>query len=249
MPPLNPSKPIGRGREYDRLVGQISIDHPAIVVVSGPPGSGRTDIVRRLATVADEMQFHCLGVNEQLVVERATKLSDILRVLEAQPRVERPAQNSSTSRSGWLKTVFELAESRIESANTEKNLLQRLARLAPLYLAVEGYRPSPTFDSWIRNRLAPWIRREQIAIMLIITGSPREVASISDIADVTIELGSLDLPEVVEFFKSQFSSIEPPGSTTEIQQYANAAASQPSLVSAFQRVLSAIEEGDGSGTS
>ena len=73
--------PVGRAREYHALASAITPDAPRLLVLAGQPGSGRSYMIDHLRAVAVDLGFRCIGVDEELVVDRTTTSTDVLRVL------------------------------------------------------------------------------------------------------------------------------------------------------------------------
>lgn len=222
--------PVGRTRLYDELVAHLHPDRPAVMAVVGAPGTGRSYLLEHLRGAAVELGYRFMGVDEQLVVDPTTTLTDVWRVVRALGQPEAAATDLA-------RRPPSVADSDIEDA-----VLHELRTAAPILLAVEGYTPHPDLDEWITQHLIARLRSERIPVVLVIAGTEENVAAVRRIADVSVELGRLDVDEVSDFLAEAARDVRPPVDDEELRAYAGAAADHPSYVWAFADVFASLGE-------
>ncbi|WP_148571638.1 ATP-binding protein [Nocardioides caldifontis] len=243
MTVLSSPVPVGRSRELSTLLEPVRPDRPAVLVVAGRPGSGRSYLVAQLRDRVVGLGYRCIGVEEELVVERTTTLRDVWRVLEAVPHLDEPASGPRHDGEGGLRARAALAFERIvETARYEQRVLEAFRKAAPLMVAVEGYTPGPALGAWVVSRLIPQLRKDSVPIVLVLSGVEEHLAAVSAVADASVTLGELDREEVAAFLRSRGEGLEPPLDEPELAAYVDAVSREPTLMDAFVRVLEAMRE-------
>jgi AAA ATPase-like protein len=252
------ARPVGRAREFESLVGVFSEPTPALLVISGDPGTGRSHLLAALQAVANESGFRSIGVDEQFFVGPATTTSDVLRVLEAtledRAGVEReddgPTAGSEqpTSKAGGLAGAVSSFATRtvdlLRRSVVETRIFTILDHAAPLMLAVDGYSASTAFDHFMVGRLVPALRSRKVPVVIVVTGSAESTKNLSASADLVEALGPLDVDEVRTHFEALASNIVPAVTDAELDAYATAASKAPSLLDAFARVFDVLAAAD-----
>lgn len=234
--------PVGRSREYEALAAAIVPDAPRLLVIAGHPGSGRSYMIEHLRAVAVALGIRCIGVDEELVVDRTTTSTDVLRVLHTLGgRADSPAPEPAVEERWWDRVVG-LVDRIVDSTRVERAVLEELMASAPLLLAAEGYSPSPGFDSWLCTRVVPALREARAPVVLVITGLEANVANLSAIADVSVTLGDLDEAEVRSYLAGKAAYLDPPLSDDELTAYAVAATTQPAYVDSFSALFEMLGE-------
>ncbi len=243
MTAVSHQAPVGRSREYGALVSAIEPDAPRLLVVVGQPGSGRSYMIDHLRPVAVDLGFRCIGVDEELVVDRTTTSTDVLRVLRTLGgAADSPAPEQAVE-DHWWNRVVGLEDKTIDATRVEQAVLEEMINSAPLLLAAEGYSPSPGFDTWVCTRLVPALREARAPVILVIAGVESNVENLSAIADISVTLGPLDQAEVRDFLAEKAEFLTPPLSDDELAAYAAAAATQPAYVDSFSVLFDVLGEG------
>jgi hypothetical protein len=241
-----PAEPVGRSVEYRRLVGPLRSDSFCLLVISGPPGSGRSHLIEYVRDAATDLGYRSsLGVNEDLVVNATTTLSDVLRALTSVASDRRKELTLAL----WFALGAALVHKVLDTARLEREVLNAFTAAAPLLLAVEGYAPNAFFELWVRHRLIRDLRARRVPIILVVAGSGASVSSLARVADAAVELADLDVAEVKNYLKAWSACVNPPLSDQELDCYSEAASRQPSLVNAFSHVLDALAREGSVGTS
>lgn len=236
--------PVGRTREFEELAGALRRGGPVVLVITGQPGSGRSHMIAHLRDAAAELGYRCIGVDEELVVDRTTTVSDVLRVLRALvgdplPALADPATALSP---GWREKVRGLVDRVLDIARVEREVFAELEQSAPLLMAVEGYSPNPLFGEWVRTRLIPELRETGTEVVLVVAGVEATVSGLLPLADASVRLGPLDIDEVRTYLAQRAATLRPPLSDGELGAYSAAAAQQPGHLSAFARVFDTLSE-------
>jgi hypothetical protein len=241
------------------LVGAFSRTAPAVLLVCGDPGSGRSHLLAALKGVAVERGFQCIGVDEHFFVGPATTTNDVLRVLEATigdqktpgPDDEGSVPESSTNDartgpgkpSGWAGAVAAFATGAVgllRRTVVESRIVSILADAGPLMLAIDGYSPSPAFDQFMVERLVPALRSPDRPVVIVVSGSLESTKRLREVADVVEDLGPLNVDEVRTHFEALSGGVTPSVSADELAAYAAAASESPSLLDAFARVFAVL---------
>jgi len=236
--------PVGRAREYEALASAIQPDAPRLLVLAGQPGSGRSYMIEHLRAVAVDLGFRCIGVDEELVVDRTTTSTDVLRVLRTLGGAADAPASEPAVEERWWDRVVGLVDKIIDAGQVERAVLEEMIASAPLLLAAEGYSPSPGFDTWLCSRLVPALREAAAPVVLVVAGIGSNVERLRAIADVSVSLGPLDATEVRDFLAEKGAGLEPPLSDDELTAYATAATTQPAYVDSFSALFDVLGEGD-----
>jgi hypothetical protein len=113
-----------------------------------------------------------------------------------------------------------------------------------LLVAVDGFEPSPSFALWFTAMLLPQLRtldgRVAFVITGGITGGPEATRLLTELADLYVTLGPLDVGEVQAHLLEAASGFTPPLTSAEIDRYVAAAAAEPAVFSALSTVFAAF---------
>src|SRR6266508_856934 len=176
----------------------------------------------RIGEAAEGMGYRAVGCDDPIVLERTTRLIDVRRVRAALLGREDDAPGGNEDE----QAVFALLDG---------------AR--PAIVAIDGYSPSTTLAMWFTGRLIPHLHTSQAPLVLVITDRVEALAGLCEIADEVIELGPLDRQEVSRHLRSIGRGLRPPLSDEEVAAYCEAAASDPSVLTALGEVFSVLAAG------
>lgn len=229
-----PASPIGRRAEWEALQDRLARHRSAVVLLTGPPGSGRTYLLRSLGEAAKDAGFAVAGCEESLPIEPTTQLSDVARALAA-VLGEKHQQNQDvdSGRGRVLKAIRSLGD----LVQTERLIFTTIDTAAPVLIGVDGYMPSTTMQTWIVSRLVPHVRRQRDPILLVFTDRAEALSELRSIADEVHDLGSLNVTDIQEHLRTVTTELQPPLSVEELEAYATAAANDPSLLGALEAVF------------
>jgi len=228
------SAPVGREAEWERLLTRLKARKPALVLIAGPTGSGRTTLLDALAAAAPELDYSVIGGQGVMTVDQTTRSSDLRRivasVLGASLKSEPPA-------GGFLRLIMGLF---FRSANDEKTVTGLLETKAPAILAIDGYAPGRSMSVWFAERLVPRVLRSGAPIVVLVADKLESMVGLREAAAETIELGPLSRDAVEARLRAATADLIPPLSDSELAAYCDAVAYDLSLLTPLDEVLSAL---------
>jgi hypothetical protein len=241
--------PVGRRQVFETIVARLAAPKPGVIVVSGETGSGRTHLLGHLAAAAEKLGYQVLAGTDAdpVAIEPSTTMADVRRRLaglddtgtavDDQMAGGEPASASpQRGIKGAVRRGFDLAFLQWDET---REISALFARLAPLMVAIDGFRPNPTFELWFKVVLIPRLRRSHHRVAVIIAGGPGAVQSLEDLADLFVRLGPLDADEVRAQLAQAAVGFSPPLTELELDRYVAAAAAQPAVLSALTSVFGA----------
>ncbi len=185
--------PIGRAEIWRALENRLAARRSCLILIAGPPGSGRSHLLRRFGQAASEAGYTVAGCADPLPIESTTTLQDIARALAALvQRADRRPAGPDTPSAPWEKVVNAIV-SRIRH---EREVFATLDQTAPLCVGVDGYAPSPSLNLWITARLLRHVKASPVPILMIVADTAECLDALRSLADEVHNLGSLDEDEV-----------------------------------------------------
>jgi hypothetical protein len=243
--------PVGRREIFETIKARLASPKPGVIVVAGGAGSGRTHLLRQLAATARKLGYRVLiGTDaEPIAIEPTTTMADVRRRLQAlhdegitavdpaaSPAAGPPLAPPSPPIKETIRRGIGWAFSRLDE-NRETSAL--FGQLAPLLVAVDGFRPGPTFGLWFTRILIPRLRASDDRVAFVIADGAEAVRSLTDLADLSVSLGPLDADEVRAHLMHAAAGFIPPLTPEEIDRYVTAAVAQPAVLSALSTVFGA----------
>lgn len=232
------SAPVGREREWDRLLARLKTRKPALVLIAGAQGSGRTTLLVALTAAGRELGFSVIGGQDAVVVDQATRPSDLRRIVGSVLGAEAKAPAKSEPAAGGF--LRQAASWLSGSAGDENAILEMLQAKAPAILAIDGYAPSRAMSAWFAGRLVPRILRSGAPILVLVADQPKSMADLNEAATETIELQPVSHQAVEEYLRAAGSGLQPPLSDSELAAYCEAVENDLSLLTPLQEVLSVL---------
>ena len=249
---MSDDAPVGRREIFETIKARLASPKPGVIVVAGGAGSGRTHLLRQLAATAQKLGYRVLiGTDaEPIAVEPTTTMADVRRRLQALHNEGITAVDSAASAAapgppsappapsvkGTIRRGINWAFSQLDE-NRETSAL--LGQLAPLVVAVDGYRPGSAFGLWFTRILIPRLRASDDRVAFVIADGAEAVRSLTDLADLCVSLGPLDADEVRAHLMHAAAGFIPPLTPEEIDRYVTAAVAQPAVLSALSTVFGA----------
>lgn len=240
--------PVGRRQVFEVIVSRLDGPKPGVIVVAGGAGSGRTHLLRHLTRAAEERGYRLLSGTDAnpVAILPTTTMADVRRRLAAMsdagaadPVADRG--NDPTPQQGGFKGAVRRGFNRVISQlNETLEISELLAQLAPLLVAVDGFEPSPSFALWFTAMLLPQLRTLDGRVAFVITGGPEATRLLTELADLYVTLGPLDVGEVQAHLLEAASGFTPPLTSAEIDRYVAAAATEPAVFSALSTVFAAF---------
>jgi hypothetical protein len=232
------SAPAGREAEWQRLLARLQARQPALVLVTGQPGSGRTTLLVTLAAVGLELGYSVIDGQDAVTVDHATRSSDLRRIVASAPRAANqvPAKGKPEGR-GLLRRIADLFAG---PASDEKAITRTLKAMAPVILAVDGYTPGHQMSAWFADRLVPRILRSGSPILVVVADTPDSTAALRGAVTETIELLPVSREAVEEHLREAGNGLEPPVSDSELAAYCEAVTNDLSLLKPLEKILSVL---------
>jgi len=227
---MNDDDPIFYHQILQDIGLRLARPQPGLIVVNGPVGSGRTHFLWHLAATAGKLGYRVLGTKaEPAVIEPSTTFADMRRRLQSLAGTQPTSGSRPLTPPGMP-----------EATMTEQlQITALLSRMAPILVAIDGFRPCPALSSWFTGELGPWLRASQDQVAVVIADRPAMVASMAETADFSVTLGSLDPGEVRAYLISASAGFSPELTAAELDAYVRAAVSQPAVLSALLTVFRA----------
>lgn len=232
--------PVGRKAVWTALTRRLPPDGPALLVISGSPGSGRSLLLSRLGEVASGAGMGVVGWPTPLFLDRTVQLGDVSRALAAVldvPATPTPSQVASWE--SFLRRPLQYSRAFLADERTVFTILEAAA---PVWVGLDGYSPHPAVEKWITTRLMPRLRSRGTPVVLTVTGTPQQVGGLSGSADQVHEIAALDVQEVTEHLVELGRTVKPHIDVDEARAYAEIVSTNPALLSALEAVLPVVVE-------
>jgi hypothetical protein len=244
---------IGREREMETLSAVLTARQPALVVIGGGVGMGKSALLGALRERArDDGWFLIPDGDEALDIHEGISVASMEEALEALlSRLNRgtdanpftapapaPAPGDGASPSPPAVVTSLHAGTQLTSAGGRfagaGRLLDTLRQLAPAMIAVDVRMPDPTLRSWLTANLWPTVRDAGIpmAIVAVVVDEEDEQA-LARAATEVLHLGPLDGNAVRSHLETLTSGLP----ANELDAYVEAVRHDPGLLSSFSRLL------------
>jgi DNA-binding NarL/FixJ family response regulator len=194
-------------------VTHLKTARPELVLVQGPPRSGRTSFLKALsaAAVADEHFDVVLAGDETFLrIALDSTVDDAARAVGAHGR-------------------------------SAEEVAAALEARAPVLVPIDGYRPSPSLARWLTDVLRQ-VQATPTPIVTVVADDAEALQPLSSHATALYELGDLDTEHVRSRLHAAGDGLWPPLTEDELTQYVDKARREPAaleaLVALFQLVRS-----------
>jgi hypothetical protein len=239
--------PVGRGQIFEAIMSQLASPKPGIIVVRGEAGSGRTHLLQHVAPAAEELGYRVLiGTDaDPVTIVPSTTMADVRRRLRAMKEMGTAVATTVNGRDGKaepreakgaLRRGLDWATSKLD---VDREISALLRQLAPLLVAIDGFRPGGAFRFWFTNIFIPRVRAADQQVALVIAGGPEDLGSLADVTDLPVSLGPLDDAEVRAHLSRAAEGFAPPLTPEELEKYVTVATDQPAVFSALSTVFRA----------
>lgn len=210
MPALTDVSPLGRDKLFRDVTAHLKAPRPQLVLLQGPPRSGRTRFLQALSAAAVVESF------------------DVVRVREV--RFLRIALDS---------TIDDLARVIGASGPSAEEVAATLGRRAPVIVPIDGYRPGPSLARWLTDVLRR-VQAASTPIVTVVADDADALQPFSLQATALYELGDLDVEHVRSRLHTAGHGLSPPLTEQELTQYVERVRGDPAsleaLVALFQLV-------------
>lgn len=219
-----------RGRELARLGEILARRKPALVVVSGEDGLGKSSLLRAFQFAASETEWRVVPRDalSSLVVEPDVTVesfcADVAGMLGLAPEdgvgTARPQFDGATFRS--RPRLHPLVE----------QLMQR-----PTLLLLDGYEPVENFSAWFTGGFLDELRRSGVPVVVVVADRPANVAGLIPLADEHFALAPPDKASIRETLERLAGQLDPPMERPELNVYLTEMTEQPGLLRYLMRAL------------
>jgi len=222
--------PVFHRQVHEAIRSRLASSRPGIAVIAGPAGSGRTHLLRHVAVSAKELGYRVLrGTDtEPTAIEPSTTVTDILRRLHSLA-VSEPQDGTRSSATPLTTEV---------TPQEHCQIAELLEQMAPVLVAVDGYRPSSTLESWLTCQLIPHLRSSGGRVAIVVADRAEPLRRLSELADQVFALGPLEPEEVRAHLTNASAKLSPPLTSEELARYVDSA-TQPAVLSALLAVFGA----------
>jgi AAA ATPase domain len=218
-----------RARELAHLHAVLAARRPALVVLTGEPGMGKTTLLETWAGRATALGWEVAGGDgcRRLTVGPSTDERAFRAALLAATR----ASDDDGARLARARATVSAPPAR---RRTLDPLLNELARRAPFLIVLDDYCPNPQFEEWFEDGFLPELRRCGAAVVVGL--AVRGPHHLSDDADRVVALGKLAPAEVHAALASLGASLRPALEPRELEVYLQRAR-VPAVLDSLLRVL------------
>jgi hypothetical protein len=245
-----PTQPELTGRDEQLGVLEAALDaaRPALVLVTGRVGGGKSTLLHAVRGQAQARGWHAAppDPSPSLVVNRDMTPKSFSESLGAWLRRSAPAvaidAGPSLDAQGLSREVA--GPPRKPAAPGERTadrevarLLKRLREAAPVMIAIDGYRPNRAFGRWFASELVPALKESRLPALVVIAHDFELGPELLEHADERLVLGALDEALTERYFRGLAAGMQPPMDEAELREYARAAAERPELLGSLSRVL------------
>jgi AAA ATPase domain len=229
---------LGRQAELERIAQRVDAGKPAVVLLVGEVGTGKTQMLRAAADRARAKDWRVVGDNGLGVDLETTERAFAERVQEF---IGLSTDSTLTFGSGSeVEAHARLAT--VEAPTTiGSSFVRELARHAPLLLLVDGFRASEEFAEAFARFLAR-LRSTGSSIVVLVAGRDAELSVLLSAADEVIEVDRLAEEPVREYCERL--AVKPPLTPEEIDAYVAESVKRPDRAVSLARVL-ALARTDG----
>jgi hypothetical protein len=243
---------IGREHELEMLSGVLAAREPALVIIGGAVGMGKSALLGAMRQRAGDDGWRLLpDGDEVLEVHEGMNVASLQGALEGlvagadrgterEPFTPLPASvpGDETSQSPLAAVKSLLAGTRLMPASWRfravGGLLDPLRQLAPVMIALDVRTPDRAVLSWLTAKLWPAVRAAGVTTVIVaVVVDKEDEQALAKAATTVLNVGPLDVRAVRSYLETVTSAL-PPG---ELDGYAEAIRHDPGLLSSFTRLL------------
>jgi hypothetical protein len=217
-----------RARELAHLHAVLAARRPALVVLTGAPGMGKTTLLETWGARASALGWEVAGGDacRRLAVTPSTDERGFRAALLAAT-----CETDDGARRARARATVSAPPARRRALDP---LLNELARRAPFLVLLDDYCPNPQFAEWFEDGFLPELSRCGAAV--VIGAAVRVAECLSHRADRVVALGKLAPADVHEALASLGGALRPPLAPYELEVYAKEAR-VPAVLDSLMRVL------------
>jgi hypothetical protein len=210
VPAVTDAPPLGRDKLFTSVVGHLQASRPELVLLQGPPRSGRTRFLKALSSAAAVEGFDIVPAGEDT----------LLRVA--------------------LHTSIDDAAGAIGAAGpSAAEAAAALVARSPVLVPVDGYRPGPSLARWFSDVLTE-VERALAPVLTVVADDADALQPLSLQATDVYELGDLDLDHVRSRLQAAGNGLSPPLEEEELTQYVDRVRGEPAALEALVALLQLV---------
>jgi hypothetical protein len=250
-----PPAVVGRDEELAQVAGILARRQPALVLVAGDAGMGKSAFLRELEgrAVADGWAVARADEAGELAVTPSMSPADFdkrLRAIlglpppapedDAVPALERPEEAKEP---GFLAKVVNAAVRAFAAPWPHaQELIQALRERAPVLLLIDGYRPNDAFERAFALSLLPALKAGDDAVIVTVAERDEPLQTLRRAADAVIPFDRVGEDAIRPYFEEFARDVDPPLTPAELDEYVRAACTEPDLIGKLSHLLS-LERG------
>jgi hypothetical protein len=246
---------IGRERDLNTLSAVLAARQPALVVIGGAVGMGKSALLRAMREQARDDGWRLFpDADEALEVHEGMSVASLQEALEglladadrgtdrkpftASAAAPTPTPSDGASQSLLAPVTSLLAGAPLTSTGPRfrnvGGLLDALRQLAPAMIAVDVRTPDPAVRSWLTAKLWPAVRHADVIVVIVaVVVDKEDEQALARAATKALHLGPLDASAVRSHLETVTSGLP----AKELDAYAEAISHDPGLLSSFSRLL------------
>jgi hypothetical protein len=224
-------------------MARLEARSPALLLVAGPPGIGRTHLIDAAGRAARGMGYTVIDNGDSVAVEPTTKSSDFRRIVAAllgaaDQAADEAGPPGKGEAAGLLRHV---AGGLIKPAADARAVTRLLQGRAPVVLLIDGYAPSTAMSGWFADALMPRLLASAAPpVIVMVADSLDAMSKLRPRAAEVIELGPLDREAVASHLRAAGASLRPPLTDGEVAAYCDAIAADIGVLEPLEVVLGVL---------
>jgi hypothetical protein len=237
---------LGRQGELARLEWLLRQHRPALVLITGPAGIGKTRLLQEAGAIARREQWHVLGDQRDHLITITDDMTEdkfLDRLGEAwgssrdsDELITTPPREVSLNRQETIPIPAPPRDATRLSARDPLRLM--LSGPRAVVLLIDGYQPREPFSEWFQQTFLGEIKQGESPMLILVADRPENLHGLTGAADEILRLGPIDEAGVRRVFEdSNGRGINPPLTPEEMAAYVTASASDPAILGCLSRLL------------
>jgi hypothetical protein len=235
---------IGRQRELDHFETLISRGQPALVVVAGQPGTGKTGLLRAFGERAASKGWKTIPGEESWPMVVTPEMTDV----DFREQILRGL--GVLTEEGFTTEAMYPSAVQVGSYATEKAfkptsttallnpIVKTCISMAPLAILIDGYRPNHRFEHWFSAIFLNDMLQSDASIITVIADVPKEVDRLTKLdGSVVFTTGTLKSKDIRERFRMMDAEFSLELEESELDYYVRVVREKPDRFHSLARLL------------